>query len=69
MRRPIQVSGSMVLCDDGSLWLLKSSMGATAWERIPGVPQDESPQAEALPDEPEPPQGWHEKMGLYGLDP
>lgn len=47
-RKPIAIApdgdgttDTKVLCDDGSLWMLRWAVRGWQWDRIPDVPQDE----------------------------
>lgn len=47
MRKVIQISGGVFLCDDGTMWeIIKGGQGRKTWGQIPNVPQPEEPDYE-----------------------
>lgn len=43
MRKVIQISGGVFLCDDGTMWeIIKGGQGRKTWGQIPNVPQPDA---------------------------
>jgi len=40
-RKPIQISGNYVLCDDSTLWKWESTNWFSGWSKLPPIPNDD----------------------------
>jgi hypothetical protein len=40
-RKPIQISGNFVLCDDSTLWKWETTNWFSGWTKLPPIPNDE----------------------------
>jgi len=40
-RKPVQISGNYVLCDDSTLWKWETTSWFSGWSKLPPIPNDE----------------------------